>query len=94
MKKWLLSVFMLLLAQSPAQAGQAEETKWWQYSYEGNVLPDQSDPKWVLTEPRVKAGMSLSNTVSDGILTMSYQGNEVLNHYRVAYLGSPIWITN
>ncbi|MDD3927380.1 MAG: hypothetical protein PHT33_12050, partial [bacterium] len=91
MRKWLLLVFALLMAQALAQPGQAEETKWWQYSYEGNVLPDQSDPRWVLTEPQVKAGMSLVHKVNDGILTMSHKGEGVSHYYVVGYVGSPAW---
>jgi hypothetical protein len=81
----VLGLLVMILA-APVWS-QKEKDQWWQYSYEGDALPSASTPAFELVEPKVKAGMSIMDSLQDGILSMTCIGEGSKHCYQINFAG-------
>lgn len=83
------AVVLLICSINPGLARAATGEKWWERSYEGEILPSQARPPWKLVEPQAKSGMVIEDKISgDGSLLMTIKGTGASHYYLCSWEGS------
>lgn len=61
------------------------DKQWYEYNYAAEVLPEDATPKWKKTEPEIKSGLNIKDSIKNNLLLLEASGKDVASYYRLTW---------